>query len=348
MSSVIYYLHERATDVNDTAYYFPAPYWSYLEQGWVKSLLLFFDDVAILLPRYMYGQHTSADPELTGPLEERGLLQVLRPSDWIDDDMAHELATAMVDALTNGAFDDLEPAQHYQELSMSRMGYSADVELAEFLVTELRERDLARPSQDGVSVPLHPIVRHAILVLLAQMSRKAGAKRGMTVHPTSSPQFGDRMVETLSGDPVAGRAEVFKSDLTQVAVNLESIPLDDVIQFRREHCDAYQTYRRDLLGFVADWSNALDGPERTAMLAERAEKISDASNNLQRTTKHAFGRLPSWSLGLVGGVWSVAQMDLAGTLISAIGTVLGVARERHAKRTASVYSYLVEAQREFR
>ena len=231
---------------------------------------------------------------------------------------------------------------------MSRMGYSADVELAEFLVTQLRERDLARPSQDGVSVPLHPIVRHAILVLLAQMSRKAGAKRGMAVHPTSSPQFGDRMVETLSGGPVADRTEVFKSDLTQVAVNLESIPLDDVIQFRREHCDAYQTYRRDLLGFMADWSDALDGPERTAMLAERAEKISDTSNNLQRTTKHAFGRLPSWSLGLVGGVWSVAQMDLAGTLISAIGTVLGVARDRRAKRTASVYSYLFEAQRELR
>ena len=332
--------------MNDTAYYFPAPYWSYLEQGWVKSLLLFFDDVAILLPRYMYGRHTSADPELAGPLEERGLLKVLRPSDWIDDDMAHELATAMVDALTNGAFDDLEPAQHYQPLSMSRMGYSADVELAEFLVTELRERDLARPSQDGVSVPLHPTVRHAILVLLAQMSRKAGAKRGIAVHPTSSPEFGGRMVETLSGDPLSSRAEVFASDLAQVALNLESVPLDDVLQFRAEHCDAYQAYRRDLLGFMADWANTSDGTERAAMFAERAEKVSDASHGLQHTAKGAFGRLPSWSLGLVGGVWSAAQTDLAGALISAIGTVVGVARERRAASTASVYSYLFEARRE--
>ena len=119
----------------------------------------------------------------------------------------------------------------------------------------------------------------------------------MAVHPTSSPQFGDRMVETLSGDPVGGRTEVFKSDLAEVALNLDSVPLDDVLQFRREHRDAYQAYRRDLLGFMADWSNTSDDTERTAMLAERAEKISDASHNLQRTTKQAFGRLPSWSLG---------------------------------------------------
>ena len=68
--------------MKETAYYYPAPYWDLLEHSWVKSLLLFFDDIAILLPDYMYGRHTDADPTLAGPLEERGLLRVLEPKDW--------------------------------------------------------------------------------------------------------------------------------------------------------------------------------------------------------------------------------------------------------------------------
>ena len=35
----------------DIAYYYPALHWGWHESSWVKSLLLFFDKVAILLPR---------------------------------------------------------------------------------------------------------------------------------------------------------------------------------------------------------------------------------------------------------------------------------------------------------
>ena len=134
--------------MKDTAYYFPAPYWSLGDHSWIKSLLLFFDDIAILLPSYMYGRHTSTDPTLAGPLEERGLLHVLEPTDWIDAGITHDLCEAVVDLLTSGSFDHLPPAKHFAELSMSRIGYAADIDLAEFLVTELQNRGLAKPSRD--------------------------------------------------------------------------------------------------------------------------------------------------------------------------------------------------------
>ena len=76
----------------DVAYYYPAPYWGIDEGGWVKSLLLFFDKVSILLPGYMYGRHHFADPVLAEPLEDRGLLEVLEPTKWIDPDMAKKLS----------------------------------------------------------------------------------------------------------------------------------------------------------------------------------------------------------------------------------------------------------------
>ena len=78
----------------DVAYYYPAPFWGWDEGGWVKSLLLFFDKVSILLPGYMYGRHQVADPSLAQPLEELGLLEVLEPGHWVDEEMTKSLAEA--------------------------------------------------------------------------------------------------------------------------------------------------------------------------------------------------------------------------------------------------------------
>ena len=107
--------------LKDTAYYYPAPYWLAAEGHWIKSLLLFFDDVAILLPDYMWGHHRDADPSLAGPLEEQGLLRILEPKEWIDAEVAERLAEVMVDLLAGGVFDGL-PEAHFAELSQSRMG----------------------------------------------------------------------------------------------------------------------------------------------------------------------------------------------------------------------------------
>ena len=183
----------------DIAYYYPAPYWSLREGTWIKSLLLFFEEVAILLPHYMYGRHQAADPTIAKPLEERGLLRVIEPNEWIDAKMANQLAEVIVELLTNGMFDDLPEPKHFHELSQSRMGYGADVELADFLVEELRTRNLARPSEDGVSIPLHPTVRTTILVILAQLSRLAGNERGFTIHPATDDACAiNDLIKTLS------------------------------------------------------------------------------------------------------------------------------------------------------
>ena len=71
----------------------------------------------------MYGRHAVADPTLAEPLEDQGLLRILEPSTWIDQNMAEKLATAVVDLLTMNAFDDLDTSVHFQELSQSRIGY---------------------------------------------------------------------------------------------------------------------------------------------------------------------------------------------------------------------------------
>ena len=160
----------------DIAYYYPAPYWTEREIDRIKNLLLFFDGICILLPRYMAGREVAADPYLAGPLEEMGLLRTLDPETFIDQQAAESLIATLTELITTGAFETLGeyPSHLYQEISTSRLGSYADPALSGMIIDELVQRDLARPSEDGVSIPLHPVVRTTVLVLLSQLSRDAG------------------------------------------------------------------------------------------------------------------------------------------------------------------------------
>jgi hypothetical protein len=185
----------------ETAYYYPEPYWLAREGGWIKSLLLFFDEVAILLPSYMQGRNVVADPTLAGPLEERGLLRVLQPEVFVDGEIATEL-TAVVEALIHeGAFDELSKAGGFAELSMSRMGFGVLDTVARRVLDQLSARGLAMPTEDGVSIPMHPRIRSIYLVLLAQLARQAGVRSGLDLHPVTNGRGATEAFEQLADLP---------------------------------------------------------------------------------------------------------------------------------------------------
>lgn len=333
------------TNYPDIAYYYPAPYWMRDESSWVKSLLVFFDQVAILLPRYMYGRHISEDPTLVEPLEDNGLLRVLDPTEWIDEKMANQLANTVVDLVTNGAFDNLPKADHFHELSQSRMGYDVDVDLAAGLVDELQARDLARPSEDGVSIPLHPVVRVTILVLLGQLSRVAGVERELAVHPcTDRIDAIHDLVATLSRDPMPSHHNVIALDLEPVGLRLDSVPLDELLQFRTEHRDAHKAYIRNLQRFMRELAGTDSLEEREKVLLERRQEIADAAHDIRRSTLQSFRKsVASWSLGLVGSAWSLGTGDPVGLALSGASLIPNFFGDSSA---VTAYSYLFQVQRE--
>ena len=96
------------------------------EGGWIKSLLLCFDKIAVLLPDYMRGRETEADPVLAGPLVESGHLVIVHPETFVDTELTERLTEAMVELITAGAFADIESQIGFAELSMSRMGFYGD------------------------------------------------------------------------------------------------------------------------------------------------------------------------------------------------------------------------------
>ncbi|MYC00018.1 MAG: hypothetical protein F4123_13535 [Gemmatimonadetes bacterium] len=257
--------------------------------------------------------------------------------------MANQLGEIIVDMLTAGAFDDLSREVHFHELSYSRLGYSADVDLADFLVDELRAKDLARPSEDGVSVPLHPMVRTTILTLLGQLSRTVGSKRGLVVHPTTQDRRAvEDLIGILSREAMPSRGRVIALDLEPVGLNLSSIPLDEVLQFRAERQEAHRAYMRDLQRFMAELGAIKEPEQRHALLLERREESADAAHDIRRRAGRAFGKsLSSWSLGVAGAAWALSTGDPLGVVLSASGLIEKLFGDADC---VTAYSYLVAVQ----
>ena len=339
------------TERPDIAYYYPAPYWGWRDSGWVKSLLLFFDQLAILLPGYMRDRHMVADPTTVIPLEERGLLQVLEPNDWIDQEAAESLTEVIVELLTNGAFDGLPKDVRFHELSQSRIGYGADVGLADMLVEELEARELARPTEDGVSIPLHPVVRTTILVILAQLSRVAGARRDLIVHPATNNQQAIRdLIETLSSDSMPSADRVITLDLEAVSFDLTPIPLDEILEFREAHRDGHRAYMRDLHRFTAELAAIDDANDRERLLVERRQENTAAAHDLHKSTSRWLGRygrnLASFSFGLAGAGWTIRGGLDPVSLALAAGSLVPQLVPGHAA-PITAYSYMFDVRQEF-
>ena len=334
-------------DAPNIAYYYPPPYWMSHETDWIKSLLLFFDRVAILLPGYMYGRHRTGDPTLAGPLEDMGLLEILEPAEWVDGEVTRQLVDIVTGLVDDGAFDGLPETGYFHELSASRVGYCADVELAGSLIGKLRDKGLCEPSRDGVSVPLHPTVRTTFLVLLAQLLRGAARRRGDILHPATGDDEAIRdFAKIMSMDWAPSSSGVIEFDLEPAGIDLSAVPLDDLLRFREERGSAHRKYMLDLRRFMAEVASVGDAGAREELLRERRLEMAESARDLHRSAKRALGKkLVARSIGLAGCAWSLGNGDH-------LGFALGAASELMQKiigdpKIVTSYSYLFDIRESF-
>jgi hypothetical protein len=339
---------DMSEQLTDLAYYYPEPYWGPGHADAMKNLLLFFDGIAILLPRYMSGRERAADPVLAAPLLEKGLLRVLEPETFVDQQVTEALITALTELVTGGAFDDLNRREYgYAELSRSRMGWNADIELSEMITEELITRGLALPSEDRVSVPLHPAVRRTFLVLLSQLARDAGRRVGLRLHPaTVSYDAIDDLISVMSLEPSLSAGHVVTLDEETVGLDLSAVPLEDVLDFREHHGEAYRVYARHVREQVTQLG-LLEPEERKARLYDRREELADLANDLRKTARQWWRNpLGSFAIGAAGAAWLTAGPlhDPVGGLLALAGTGLAVASAA-GQQPATAYSYILDARR---
>ena len=328
----------------EAAFYYPGVIWR--DPGWVKSLALFFDEVALLVPDYMHDRPFDLDPSITAGLEEAGMLRILSAESLVDRSAAERLASAMADVLAEGGLDALPQAGPFQELSWSRLGGFGDPSLTLMLFEELQERGLARHSADGVSIPLHPVVRTLILVLLAQILRVAGPRLGLELFPaTDRPEVHATLVQLLdlpSQDSTEGQVVSF--DLDFVAPRLDAVPLDEVVSFRAAHGAEYRAYARRMRAAVREIA-AVEPEARDNLLADRRAEMIEAGEALRRGPLRTFGAVAGIGLGVAGGIASIKTGDVVGGVLSASAAVAGAAASPPDATTA--FSYLFAIQQRF-
>jgi hypothetical protein len=261
-----------------------------------------------------------------------------------DQEVTEALSLAMVQLITGRAFDALKPSeQRYHEFPKYQLGWDGEVRLAAPVIEELQRRGLAQPVDDA-SVELHPVVLSTVLVLISQLALSAGRRQGLDLHPVTADRSAiGALIQTLSLSSMPSVGRIVGLDLEMVAPNLAPVPLDEILDFRRQHGQDFQRYSRSLRRFIAEVSaSPADGRER--LLLDRREELADTADELRRTGRRAWRRpLANVSLGAVGAVLSDTQGSAPAALAALGGGLLGTALP---DAEVGAYSYLFAAQRE--
>lgn len=331
------------TEKRELAFYYPNPMWSY--GNWIKNLILFFDGIALLVPEYMRDRPEMLDRPIVAGLKEHGLLEIIEPEAAVDKLAAEKLATAMTEVIASGALDELGADDSaFHELSMSRLGFYGDEGLYQMLVEELKERGLAEESRDNVSIPLHPMVRSLILVLLSQIVRPYGNVINANLNPaTDMGNLVRALTELLAVKTEQSCGSVIEFDLNTVTVDLGSMPLDEVLDFRQQNLDEHKHYMLSIRKFVMELSR-MPAEEQRAALEIRQTQLSDLANALRNRSRKEWKRPASFALTLAGAAIAAA-VEPAAAIVGLLGSLLG--SEGQGQIDDGAYSYLFRAQERF-
>lgn len=333
---------EQATP--EIAFYYPNPMW--YSGDWIKSLILFFDGIGLLVPRYMKDRPEMTDPAIVAGLREHGLLHVLEPETLVDAAATEKLATAMSDIITSGTLDRLaKEGTEFAELSYSRLGSYGDRGLADTIHAELKSRGLAHDTRNGVSIPMHPMVRSLVLVLLAQILRPHGERLGIELSPaTDRPEIVAALKELLSLPDAPSAGHVVAADLKIVGVDLGPVPMDEVLGFRREHLEQHKAYARGVRRFVRELS-LLGERDRVAALGEREQELTEMAHKLANTASTAWKQPASFALSVAGAAWTFTTGDPLGAILAAGAALAGYSSG--SSNEVGAYSYLFDAHRRY-
>lgn len=326
----------------EIGFYYPNQFWQ--SGDWIKNLVLFFDGVGLLVPDYMKEQLDRFDPSIVGGLRDHGLLHVFEPETIVDKAAAEQLAEAMAEVISLGALNDLIGERTaFAELSMSRLGFHGDAGLAGMIVEELEARGLARKTEDGVSIPMHPAVRSLVLVLLAQILRPYGNRLGLELSPvTDQTRLVRALTELLSLPEAPSAGNVVSFDMATVGVDLGPVPIDEILDFRQQHLQEHKTYARKVRQFVRELSS-IPQEQRQEVFEDRQEELDELAGDLRKISRRAWMRPAAFAFTVVGASWTAATGNPISGLLTIGAGALGAAMGSGGSSEAGAYSYLFRA-----
>ena len=330
----------------ELGFYYPGQYWH--DADWIKNLVLFFDGIAMLIPKYMPDEASFDDYPIVSALKEHELFTVVRPEEAVSATETERLRKALADVIETGRLDHLvregredASSTYFASLSMSRLGYDGDPQLAEAIFQELKERGLARDSEDGVSIPMHRTVRTLILVLLGQILK--GAAKDARLCPVTDRWDLVYALEEIFSAPVAPSpsvGDIVSFDLGVVGVDLGRVPMDEILDFRKQNYTAHRDYRQSILQFSQELS-LMEAEDREAALERRQEELDAKARDLRRINWKAWKKRGTFAFTATSAALMYDKENPLPATLAALAAMLNVLPD--GARENGVYSYVMSA-----
>ena len=263
----------------DFAFYYPGQHWR--DVGWIKNLICFFDGIAMLIPYDMPNPLHIDDDPVTWALEEHQLIRVIRPEEIIDEKATKALAKSLDEIIYYGRLDHLMKGgtknikkANFEDLAKVKLGIHIDKELANSIFQTLYSKGLAYDLEDGVSIRVDRTVLELVLVLLAHILKPKDEEMEITLSPATDQW---RVINVLgeilkpeSSPPAVG--DIVSFDMKSVGVDFGPVPIDEILDFRQQHCHQHRNYILSVRAFARELS-LMPSDEREAKFEQRSRGI---------------------------------------------------------------------------
>ena len=327
----------------DFAFYYPGQRFQNVD--WIKNLICFFDGIAMLIPENMPNYRDRHAEETVLALEAHKLFRVIRPEEVIDGKATKALAKAFRKIIDSERLDHLVGSSAFHTLAKAKLGTHSDQEFADSIFQELRSRGLAYDLRNDVYVAVDQTVLVLILTLLAHILKSK--VEGITLSPaTDQKDVVDVLrgiLEPESAPPVV--ADVVSFDVNRVGINLNGVPMDEVLDFRRENYCQHRNYIQSVRDFARELS-FLPLSEREVKFEQRQEELADLAAGLRKIYRGSWKRRTfSFAIGVTGATWAAFDGDpVAGALtaLAAVPTLIP-----NQPKEIGVYSYLISTKQRF-
>ena len=319
------------------AHYYGDWIWGPELTDWVKSLLLFFDGIAIGMPEANAQRLIDSDPVLAQPLVEMGLLRNFWPEvsaklgDEPPVDPAFKRYMKRLDEIydQNGGLS---------KSALEELVTSVNPELRAALEGFAQRLALAKQNFGG------EVTSRANTLAVAGVSGSlVQYVTDVSIQPVIDNESAAGYVATVLGSHGRDPASIIVDDIRHVGIDLQRVPLDEVLHFRREHGSEYRAYSQDVRRFVLQLS-LMSEAERSSALAERHGELEDRAEELRRVGRNSFKhQAVSFGFGFAGAAWIMVHGDAWGALFAAGAAAAGLSAPTLGPIGAA-YSYIFQAK----
>jgi hypothetical protein len=359
----------------ELGFVYPGHSWRGRDTDWVKSLLLYFDGIAIFLPQETLLQNLSDSPlredaALFSALLERELVHQVDPARVIDEGSAVLFQDALLKMMDSPVFlHKIQRSKSFygQYIFPIRAGHGWTFhetvrETADLIVGELESRGLAVrfvPTEDDVINGTAPHrARHiidgdagriwidrrvwvAMMTLWAHIIAPNGDRWGMRLDPVSNDKEALADFETLTSARLV-TSKVLTLDAVSVELDVDLSSIDDLLDFKGQYQSELYAYRRNVREFLRSLQG-LDADQQADALRDRANDLRDQASKLARLTKKAWRRPTARvTLGAAGAGWTLFGGNPIGAILGIGSLLAGFQRQRGPE---GPYAYIMLASR---